>query len=373
VTPACDAPTAGTWTCFALFTHQAPLPATSANRADLPGGPNGGYTPAQLVAAYGLGPYESRGGSETVGIVDAFNDPHAQGDLNAYRSQFGLPPCGAGCFSQVSQTGSATALPKENNGWAAEESLDIEMVSAICPHCHILLVEAKSDTYRNLGLAVDEAVNLGASVVSNSYGANEQANEQSFDQYFNHPGIPILASTGDAGYGVQYPASSNDVVAVGGTSLTPNANTARGWTESAWTLTGAGCSTKEPALAWQQAIPSLATACAKRAVADIAADADPGTGVAVYDSTPDDGYQGWNVIGGTSASSPIVAAVFALAGGVPASISAGRYLYAHAAGNLNDVTSGGSSGTCTATVLCMAGTGWDGPTGLGTPKGIGAF
>jgi subtilase family serine protease len=213
---------------------------------------------------------------------------------------------------------------------------------------------------------VNTAARLGATAISNSYGgsdASDAANGSSND----HPGIAVTASSGDGGFGVEYPASSQYVVAVGGTSLTRAAGTTRGWTESAWSGAGSGCSAFNPAI---PGAASFDTGCARRAVADVSAVADPNTGVAVYDSVPFQGFSGWLVFGGTSASAPIIASVYALAGNA-ATIDANDFPYQHPTA-LFDVTTG-SNGTCSPTQLCHARAGWDGPTGLGTPNGTGAF
>ena len=318
-----------------------------------------GYGPASIQSAYGLAGGNPSG--RIVAIVDAFDDPSAEADLGVYRSTFGLPACTTanGCFRKVSQTGTTT-YPKKNASWAQEISLDLDMVSAACPTCHILLVEATTASFANLGVGVNYAATQGVSAISNSYSGTDSRPKAPY----NHPGIAITASTGDAGYGVGSPASFDTVVAVGGTSLVTAANT-RGWSESAWSGAGSGCSTLNAKPAWQTA----ATQCAGKAVADVSAVADPNTGVAVYDSTPYQRSSGWLVFGGTSASSPIVASVYALSGntaGYP-----GSYTWAHASG-LNDVITG-TNGTCPTKVWCTAGVGWDGPTGLGTPAGTGAF
>lgn len=327
-----------------------------------------GYGPSQLQSAYDL-PSATAGSGETVGIVDAYSDPNAAADLAVYRSEFDLPACtvASGCLTVVSQTGSTTSLPRSNAGWATEESLDMDMVSSICPNCHIILVEATSSSNANLGAAVNEAAKLGADAISNSYGGSESSSDTSYDtKYYDHPGIAITASSGDSGYGAQYPASSQYVTAVGGTSLTQASNS-RGWTETAWSDAGAGCSAYDPQPSFQA---SVGTGCAKRAVADVSADADPNTGVAVYDSTAYEGYVGWQVYGGTSVASPIIASVYALAGNT-ASVDNAALPYADPSA-LNDVTSG-SDGLCSPSQLCTARVGWDGPTGLGTPNGVGAF
>ncbi|MFH8339738.1 peptidase S8 [Streptomyces sp. AM6-12] len=333
-----------------------------------------GYGPSDLQSAYGLtSAAASKGAGETIAIVDAYNDPNAEADLAKYRSYYGLPACtkASGCFKQVSQTGSTTSLPTSDSGWSEEISLDLDMASAICPNCNILLVEAKSATMANLGTAVNEAVSLGAKYVSNSYGGSESSSDTSYDSsYFKHPGVAITVSAGDEGYGAEYPAASQYVTAVGGTALTKSSTT-RGWSESVWNTsstegTGSGCSAYDPKPSWQ-----TDTGCAKRTVADVSAVADPATGVSVYDS-----YgvtAGFYTFGGTSASSPIIAAVYALAGTPSSGSYPAKFPYAKAGTSaLNDVTSG-SNGSCGGSYLCTARSGYDGPTGVGTPEGVSAF
>src|SRR5262245_37251597 len=263
-----------------------------------------GYGPADLQSAYKLS--TTGGAGVTVAIVDAFDNPNVATDLATYRSNFGLP---AANFRKVNQNGQASPLPATNVGWGEEESLDVDMVSAICPNCSILLVEANDNSLNNLGASVNTAVALGAKFVSNSYGGNEFSGETSSDtQFYRHAGVAVTASSGDSGFGVQYPAASQFVTAVGGTSLTPASN-ARGWTETAWSGAGSGCSAFEPKPAFQN---NVFTNCARRAVADVSADADPNTGVAVVDTFGTGGT--FFVFGGTSVGSPIIAAVYALAG-----------------------------------------------------------
>ena len=324
-----------------------------------------GYYPSDLRSAYNL-PSSTAGSGQTVAIVDAYNDPNAESDLGVYRSQFGIPACTTanGCFKKVNQSG-GTSYPKNNGGWAQEISLDLDMVSAICPNCHILLVEASSASLTNLGASVNEAAKLGATEISNSYGGGESSSETSTQNtYYNHPGIAITASAGDSGYGVEFPAASSYVTAVGGTSLTKASNT-RGWSETVWSGTGSGCSAYISKPSWQ-----TDSKCSRRTVGDVSADADPNTGVAVYDSYAYQGYKGWLVFGGTSVASPIIASVYALAGNAK-SVTYGSYPYSHTS-SLNDVTSG-SNGSCGGTYLCTGEVGYDGPTGLGTPNGTGAF
>jgi hypothetical protein len=325
-----------------------------------------GYGPSDLQAAYRL-PSGSAGGGRTVAVVDAFDLASAESDLATYRSRFGLPACTTanGCFRKVNQAGGST-VPSADSGWGQEIDLDLQMVSASCPNCNILLVEANDDGSDNVGAAVNTAVALGASVVSNSYGGDESSDEAQDDaHYYQHAGVAIVASSGDDGYGVEYPAASPYVTAVGGTSLTADSS-ARGFSETAWVGAGSGCSAYEAKPSWQ-----TDTGCSRRTVADVSADADPDTGVAVYDSTPSRGQSGWMVFGGTSAAAPLIAGTYALAGQPSARSYPVSAAYANPSG-LFDVTSG-SNGTCGVSYFCTARTGYDGPTGLGSPNGIAAF
>jgi len=321
-----------------------------------------GYGPADLTSAYNL---PTGGAGKTVAIIDAFDDPNAETDLATYRTRFGLPACTTanGCFKKVNQSGAASPLPVADAGWGLEISLDLDMVSAVCPQCHIMLVEANDNNGANLFAAVNTAVRLGAKYVSNSYGGNEFGSQPSFDdQVFRKTGVVFTASTGDGGTGALYPATSRFVTAVGGTTLNRATNT-RGWTETAWGGAGSGCSSFSAKPDWQ----TVKTSCARRADADVSAVADPNTGVAVADTF---GASGWLVVGGTSASAPIIASVYALAGTPGANDFPAAYPYSHTS-KLYDVKSG-SNGACGAPI-CTAGTGWDGPTGLGTPHGTAAF
>ena len=369
VQPVCGPAKKGQSACFAL------------RRTDVKGAkgvqPNltpSGYGPTDLAGAYNLP--ANGGAGAIVAIVDAYDDPTAEADLAVYRTQYGLSACTTanGCFSKVNETG-GTTYPTPDPNWAGEISLDLDMVSAVAPAAHIILVEASSANNSDLGAAVDEAVALGAGFVSNSYGSGysstpgsgeDPSEVTSLDAYYNHPGVAVVASSGDSAYGVSYPAASQYVTSVGGTSLVRDSST-RGWSESVWNNSygggGSGCSLYEAKPSFQKD-----TGCSMRTVADVSADADPVTGVAVYDS-----YQtsGWGVFGGTSASSPIIASVFADAGHPAAGTYPNSYPYA-SPGSLNDVTSG-SNGTCTPSYLCTAGAGYDGPTGLGTPNGTTAF
>jgi subtilase family serine protease len=354
----CAAAKAGTASCLSYVRSGARPGSGVRPNAASPQGLN----PPDLRSAYKL--TSNGSASQTIAIVDAFNDPTAEADLGTYRSQFGLPACTTanGCFKKVNQTGGST-LPPTDAGWALEISLDVDMASAICPACHILLVEATSNSFANLGAAENFAA-THANAVSNSWGGGDSS-DATFGSFFNHPGVAITASSGDSGFGVSYPASSRFVTAVGGTTLT-RSSAARGWTESAWNGAGSGCSRLNTQLPGQA---GANTGCSRRAVADVSAVADPATGVSVFDSTPLQGSSGWFVVGGTSASAPIIAAVYALAGN-EASIN-NSFPYSHTSG-LFDVTTG-SNGSCSPSQLCRARVGWDGPTGLGTPNGTSAF
>jgi subtilase family serine protease len=320
-----------------------------------------GYTPTDFRDAYKI--TSSGSSTYTVAIVDAYGYPNAEQDLAVYRSKYGLPPCTTanGCFKKVDQRG-GSSYPATDVGWDQEQALDLDMVSAACPDCHILLVQGDDASITNLGAAVNEAASLGAKAISNSYGLAESSSLASYDSYYNHPGVAVTVSTGDSGYGVQFPANSAHVTAVGGTSLSKASN-ARGWTESAWSGGGSGCSSYIAKPSWQ-----TDKLCTTRMVADVSADADPNTGASVYGPTSSTAT-GWMVIGGTSLSSPFIAGVYGTNGGTA---TAGSDPYSHTSA-LFDVTTGNNGKNCGKTYFCTAGTGYDGPTGLGTPNGSTAF
>ncbi len=375
----CPAPAPGHSECLAL--RRTDIPAQPAS-AMTPNSTPSGFGPADIQSAYAL-PGGSAGSGLTVAVVDAYDLPTAEADLAAYRSQFGLPECTTdnGCFRKVNQAGEQDSYPAANAAWGAEIALDIDMVSAACPYCNILLVEANSSLTTDLGASVNTAVSLGAVAVSNSYGGPESSYNAALDAaFFNHPGVAITASTGDCGWecalgpsgfvqAVQYPAASRYVVAVGGTRLVRDGS-ARGWTETAWGTgptsgAGSGCSLYESKPSWQRDAE-----CGNRTQADVSAVADGATPVAVY-------YSGtWGTFGGTSVASPIIASVYALAGGPAAGTYPASYLYAAVSG-LNDVVGGNNDvhwGNCPiGSYLCNGVAGYDGPTGLGTPNGIAAF
>lgn len=315
--------------------------------------PTGGsppYGPANLHSAYNLP--TTAPGTPTVAIVDAFNDPRAASDLATYRSHFGLPPCttSSGCLRIVNQSG-GTTLPSNNTGWAVEESLDLDMVSAICENCHILLVEASSATNSNLGTAVNTAVRLGAIAVSNSYGENEFSGENTpCSSFYQHNNVAVTASSGDSGLGVSYPAVCSTVIGVGGTKLN-STGTETTWNTSSTEGAGGGCSAFVAKPSWQ---PSSLTGCSRKAVSDVSAVADPSTGVVVYDTFNEPGFLR---VGGTSASSPIIAATFALAGNVSSTTSPASLVWSHFSTGLFEVS----------------GVRYSFQGGLGSPNGVSDF
>jgi subtilase family serine protease len=433
----CPPPAPGRATCFALV--REPVASGTAGAAPYvlndgasESGPAGGLTPAQLASAYEYAPNEG-GTGQTVAIADAFDDPKIEANLGTFDSQYGLPACTSanGCFKKTGQTGSTTSLPTaDKEGWSLEISLDVETVHGVCPNCKILLVESNAPTGADLAAAVNEAVKLGATEVSNSYGGPEEAADEAA---YNHPGVVITASAGDGGYydwdvvseghaapeRPESPASLPTVVAAGGTSLKLNENGTRN-SESVWndsgrpsheeefkqySATGGGCSTLFTAPSWQQNAPGWTNAAcgSKRLDNDISAVADPYTGFDVYDSyncgkTCEKGGigKGWVTIGGTSLSSPLLSALYALAGGGGGVGYPAATLYSHLgqAPSLYDVTEGGNGYCdgeaagpcgepainetygdidCEGTTACDAATGFDGPSGVGAPKGLGAF
>ncbi|MHB8490881.1 MAG: S53 family peptidase [Solirubrobacteraceae bacterium] len=423
VVPACGAPAPGRAGCLAVRLvgdsaaarmHTRPLAVAAPHAIRAASAAEGafGLRPQDLRSAYSL-PSEAPG-VQTIAIVDAYNNPNIESDLAVYDREFGLPSCSAanGCLTIMNSAGQSAPLPAVSGEWSLEIALDVELAHATCQNCRILLVEAESNSDAALELAEDRAIAAGATEISNSWGGPEPVTDS---EAFNHPGVAITAAAGDNGYlgwdayeanesgYASYPASSPHVVAVGGTTLRlgPHAEWAG---ETVWSngqgATGGGCSTHFAAPPWQSSLANWsAVGCgAQRAVADVSAVADPYTGAAVYDSTPWGGYTlGWITAGGTSLSSPIVAAAFALAGGVRASSGyAAQTLYEAALRNpasLHDVTSGANgacalppgpsglsgctpeqaSASCGGRAICLSGSGYDGPTGVGSPNGLQAF
>jgi subtilase family serine protease len=352
----CGPSAPGVAQCFAVVSSS---PARAAH-----GTTPAGYGPADLESAYRLP--VTHGGGQTIAIVDATDDPTAESDLAVYRTMFGLPPCTSAnrCFAKLNQQGRRGPYPAADPGWGIEISLDLDMVSAACPLCHIVLVESNTPFLQDLGIAENTAVARGVAAISNSYGLPEFNGMQTFARYYDHPGTTILVSSGDFGFGpANFPAVLSSVIAVGGTTLSTSANV-RGWSETAWFGSASGCSAYIAKPSWQND-----RHCFMRTVADVSADADPSPGLAVYDTSIPPGFDGlnpgWIVVGGTSASSPFVAGVVGLAGN-GSSITPG-FLYQHRH-DFFDVV-GGSNGFCGGDYLCNAVRGYDGPTGLGTPHG----
>jgi hypothetical protein len=437
VSPACPLPTPGNATCFAFV--RVPVSSAAAGEAGVKpytindgasgSGPSGGLTPGQLASAYGYEPTAS-GSGQTVAIVDAYDDPRIEADLGVFDSEYGISACtkGDGCFAKVSQTGSATLLPAPDpEGWSLEISLDVETAHSVCPKCKILLVEASTPSFKNLGTAEDEAVSLGATEVSNSYGGPEGEVGATEKADYNHPGIVISAATGDYGYNdwtylnervkppgkPNMPATFPTVVAVGGTTLDLTEAGTRE-SETVWNgngpfdenedegATGGGCSTRFLAQPWQQQAPGYAaTGCGgKRVAADVSADGSPSTGFDVYDTYDCGTYceergigEGWLTVGGTSLATPLISSLYALAGGSGGVSYPSVTLYGHLgqASALYDVTEGGNgicddegfgcganaifgvNVDCEGTSACNAAPGFDGPSGVGTPNGLSLF
>ncbi len=322
--------------------------------------PVAGYTPGDLRDAYKVAGSGKR--STIVAIVAAYGYDNAESDLAVYRSFFGLPLCTKknGCFRKFNQRGEEKNYPAQNLDWAQDSAIDLEMAGAMCPNCTLYLVEADVNSFDSLSATENTAAALGAHVISNSYGGDEP-NTQRFEASYHHRGVAVVASSGDRGDIVQFPASSTYVVAVGGTRLARDGS-ARGWTETAWKDGGSGCSTIYAKPKFQHD-----AGCAKRTTADVAAIGDPFTGVAIYGPL-EGGGSGWLEFGGTSVAAPIVAGIYGVNGG-KVHDNRDPYRHKHA---LFDVTAG-SNGTCDPAYLCTAGPGYDGPTGLGTPDGSTAF
>jgi PKD domain len=421
---ACAPPAPGYASCYALVRKRiASAPPATASSSVQPfvvaggaasAGPAGGLTPEDLASAYGFSP--SAGGSgQTVAIVDAYRDPSIASDLAEFDRHYALPACTSenGCFTEAGQASGATPAP-DTTGWSVETTLDVETVHGTCPSCKILLVEANSSSIEDLAIATNRAVALGATVVSNSYGAPEFAYGTVERAAYNHPGIPVVASTGDDGYYnwarfenptfemPNLPAASPSVVSVGGTTLELNPDGTRA-NETVWGGSGGGCSKRFEAQLWQRDVAGFAASgCgANRLSADVSAVADPNTGLDIYD-TYNCGAQcngedeGWETIGGTSLSAPFISALYALAGGgqgVP-DPSVTLYGLRADASSRFDVTEGGNGFCdgrpasacghpnseiglgridCEGTIECDAALGFDGPSGVGTPVGLGLF
>jgi hypothetical protein len=342
-------------------------------------GADHGFSAQDLENAYKL-PSATAGSGQTVAIVDAYDDPNAQADLNTYRSTYNLPACESGCFTKVNQTG-GTAYPEASASWSEEISLDLDMVSAACPKCHILLVEANDATVENLGIAENEAATLGATEISNSYAAREvqvgKALTEEVSKYYNHSGIPITVASGDDGYDNEqfeteecdncspsFPADLSTVISVGGTNLDTQGETGRGWYEGVWFDSGSGCTLFVAKPKWQ-----TDKGCANRTDNDIAAVAGTSTPVSIYD-TYSLTVPGWQLVGGTSVATPLTAGTIALESSTLRSEGT-EGIYNHPS-NWFDITGGsnwsGIQPECVEKYLCNAEVGYDGPTGMGTPN-----
>lgn len=315
-----------------------------------------GLSPATIQSAYGFSASATAGAGQTIAIVDAYDDPNAEADLGVFSTQYNLPPCTTanGCFTKVDQTGGAK-YPRTDSGWALEISLDVQWAHAIAPGAKILLVEANSASFTNLMAAVDYA-KTHAGYVSNSWGAAEFSGESAYDSHFVQPGVSFFVSSGDNGTPAQYPSSSPNVISVGGTTL--NFTNGVFSSETGWSGSGGGCSLYENATTAQLNFATYPQVnCAgKRGTPDVSLDADPASGVSVYDSVRYQGQKGWWTVGGTSASSPMWTARAATA----ATTVDATYVYG-ANITFRDITSGNNGLTCL--------TGYDLVTGRGSWTG----
>jgi subtilase family serine protease len=330
----CPAPPMASGRCHALVVTDArgnPKASTSPT----------GLSPATIKSVYGFPTGSTAGAGRTVAIVDAYDDPTAESDLAKFSTQYGLPACTTanGCFRKTSQTGTQS-YPRKDAGWALEISLDIQWAHAIAPGAHILLVEAKSNSFTNL-LAAEDYARTHAQYVSNSWGGSEFSGEAGYDSHFAQNGVSFFVSAGDAGLPAEYPSASPNVISVGGTTLHFNSGAFTG--ETGWSSGGGGCSAYESAPAPQSAFAQYGqvTCAGKRATPDVSLDADPASGVSVYDSTTYQGQTGWFAVGGTSASSPMWAGRAAVAGATVNS----AYVYGNSI-SYRDITSGNNGASC---------------------------
>ena len=326
--------------------------------------PNASKSPSGLKlsdiqAAYGYANDLTAGAGKTIAIVDAYDNPNALSDFNVFNKAMGLPACSSNsCFQKVDQNG-GTRYPRADPGWALEIALDVQWAHAMAPAARILLVEAASNSFTNL-MAAEDYAKKHAQFVSNSWGGNEFAGETDYDSHFVQPGVSFFVSAGDAGLPAEYPSSSPNVISVGGTKLT---RTSSGWSESTWSEGGGGCSVYETAPSAQSQFTQYGNVgCAGlRATPDVSLNADPASGVSVYMSTKYQGQSGWFTVGGTSASSPMVAgraAVAAAASTAAVTVDA-AYVYGRAPGFFRDITAGSNGATClTGFDLCTGRGSW---------------
>jgi subtilase family serine protease len=324
-----------------------------------------GLSPYQVRHAYGFDQILNRGAGQKIAIVDAFDDPNIASDLATFKSQFGMQPTDCN-FQKIYASGSK---PKTDAGWSLEIALDVEWACAIAPEAKIILVEAASNSYVNLFQAVDVAVAQGASAISMSWGGGESSSEVSYDGHFVQPNVIFTASSGDSGYGIEYPAASPYVLAVGGTTLALGSNASYS-SERAWSGSGGGISAYEPRPTWQ----SAANPVNSRGVPDVAYNGDPASGFSVYSTVRLQGQMGWFKVGGTSAGAPQWAAFIAIVNSgrtTPLSGPAAIYsAWAPSSPNFHDITSG-TNGSCGA--LCTAGPGYDYVTGMGSPSVVSLY
>jgi hypothetical protein len=369
VTPSCARPRPGRVQCDLRYQVQ-----TAVNRArgGRGGAPPRGWGARALEAAYRLP--VGRHSPQTVAVSIPFRIPHLARFLATYRRHYGLPACTAasGCLRIVNQAGHRSPLPQsgKHSGWDLEGTLDVSMISVACPYCRILVVEANDDSVDSLARTDATAARLGAQVISNSYGTRENGFALADHRFYVQPGHTVVVSSGDFGFSAaNFPADLQGVISVGGTQLTRAAN-ARGFAERVWDdprnfgAAASGCSAFVGKPRWQHDAH-----CPGRTVADVAAVA---SSVPVFEPT----YGGWVTVAGTSISAPFIAGVYGLAGN--AAHVGPRHLYRHA-GDLFDVTTGSNAlfstpaEACGNDYLCTAKPGYDAPTGLGTPNGLGAF
>src|SRR4051812_4990944 len=331
-----------------------------------------GISPSRIRGAYGFSAIANQGSGQTIGIVDAYDDPNIGADLRHFNSTFGLAPCTTsnGCFKKVYASGTK---PATDAGWALEIALDVEWTHVIAPKAKIVLVETSSNSLTALLHGVDVAVQQGASVVSMSWGGDEFSTEHNYDSHFAINNVTFTVSSGDSGFGAQWPASSPSVIAVGGTKLSVDSS-GNYISESAWTGSGGGLSRYELEPSYQSGFPVPRDSTGKRAVPDVAYDASPSTGVPVYDTVSYQGQKGWFQLGGTSASAPQWAGLFAVANAIrhaagKANLShTNNTVYAIAKTTYSDYHDihSGTNGTCGS--LCTSVTGYDTVTGIGSPR-----
>ena len=313
-----------------------------------------GLSPATVKSAYNFPTSSTSGSGKTIAIVDAYDAPTAESDLAVFSSQFGLPSCTTanGCFQKVNQRG-GTSYPRKDSGWALEISLDVQWAHAIAPGAKILLVEADSNSFANL-LAAEDYAKTHAQYVSNSWGSSEFSGESAYDSHFSQTGVSFFASSGDSGLPAQYPSASPNVISVGGTRLNFSGGSFQ--SETGWSGSGGGCSAYEPKPSTQDT--GSVNCNGKRATPDVSLDADPASGLSVYDSTRYQGQQGWWTVGGTSASSPMWAARSAGSGAVVNS----AYVYGSSI-TYRDITSGNNGASALPGYDLVTGRGsWTGST-----------